>query len=529
MKKFILQLIHQPIIIRLQINQVSFMKTTYRIIFFAVAVLSAASCRKFLEQEPNSLATDQTTWKSEGDANASVAACYSLIRSALNTSLTYYAYGDLVSDEFSDVVGGDFAFRDAFTMNWGVGIPFANTYDPRIKLRVYTNFYTAVAQSNRCLYFINNMPATAFEGTTAAEQQSRKNRYLGEAYFTRAFNYFYMARVWGDVPLVTEHVVEASSAIQQPRTPQAQVLAQAVSDLAMARNYLDWKDEGSPDKVVRADKGAAFALLAHIYAWQGSYDSCSMACDSVIQSGSYALVNADNYMDVYKGQSSEGIFELISAANEGQVATHPWGSEAWSITGVTLTEPYIKGPVVPAWQINTALINGLYDTAQDVRYKQAFIELDNNGSNVIECIKYANVQDVNDAQIAINNIFIFRLSDIMLLKAEALAAKAAPDPAGALALVNEIRARRGLTEPLAGLSGNDLLYAIADERGRELFLEGHRFYDLIRLERLTHEQQLPNITEAEFAAGKYYWPVDPILFLTNSNLKQTPYWQDKMK
>jgi len=507
---------------------VNFMKTRYSIIILAGVVLLSASCKKFLDQEPNSLATDQTTWKSEGDANASVAACYSLIRSAFNASITHYTYGDLISDEFSDIVGGDFSYFDIRNMNWGVAIPFANTWDPRLKLRLYTNFYTAIAQSNRCLYFIDKMPVSAFNGSTAGEQQSSKNRYLGEAYFTRAFNYFYMARVWGDVPLVTEHVVEANSADQLLRAPQLQVLAQAVSDLQLAKTYLDWKEGGSADKVVRGDKGAAFALLAHIYAWQGKYDSCSMACDSVIQSGSYSLVDENNYMSIYKGQSTEGIFEIAANANENQRAR-----DAWSITGVTLTQPYINGPVVPAWQINNGLIDYLYNKTDDTRYKKAFVELNNNGSTVMECIKYANIQNVNNNeayQIAINNIIVFRLSDIMLLKAEALAAKAIPDPAGALALVNEIRSHRGLSaDPLVGLAGNDLLYAIADERGRELFLEGHRFFDLIRLERLTHEQQLPFITDAEFTAGKYYWPLDPTLFLTNLNLTQTQFWQGKMK
>ncbi|HEU4904421.1 MAG TPA: RagB/SusD family nutrient uptake outer membrane protein, partial [Flavisolibacter sp.] len=449
-------------------------------------------------------------------------------RSALSTSITHYAYGDLVSDEITDVVGGDGAFRDVFLKNWGIGIPFANTWDPRIKLRVYTNFYAAIAQSNRCLYYINQMPVDAFEGSSTEEKQKRKNKYLGEAYFTRAFNYFYMTRIWGDVPLVTEHITDPSTAQQLPRTPQAQVLAKAIEDLQQAKNFLDWKDNGAADRVVRGDKGAVNALLAHIYAWQGKYEECAAACDAVIQSGGYSLVDANDYLSIYKGKSSEGIFELASSPSESQIAT-----DAWTITGVTLTRPYIEGPVIPAWQINTGLTNWLYSNSEDVRYKKAFVELNNNGATVVECIKYANIQNINNNpanQIAVNNIIVFRLADILLLKAEALAAKAAPDPGGAMALVNQIRSNRGLAaDPISGLSGTDLLYAIADERGRELFLEGHRYYDLVRLERLTKAEEVPFVTYAEFSAGKYYWPLDPTLFLTNSNLTQTPFWRDKMK
>jgi len=482
------------------------------------------SCHKFLDQEPNSTATDQTTWKSDGDANASVVACYSLIRSAFNAAITYYTYGDLTSDEFSDVIGGDLAYRDVQIMNWGIGIPSANNYDPRLKLRLFTNFYTGIAQSNRCLHFINNMSVSLFDGNSAAARQARKNHFLGEAYFTRAFNYFYIARVWGDAPLVTDYYADVSSAPQLARSSQSQLLNLCIADLNQARQYLDWRDPSSQDQVVRADKGAVFALMAHIYAWKGNYDSCNMACDSVIGSGSYSLVDGASYMSLYKGQSLESIFEISqNSQSESMRAT-----DAYSLTGVTLTPPYVNnGLSAPWWQISTGLFGYLYSDTNDVRYKKGFVTL---SGGAVECIKYANILNVNSNtayQVAMNNIIVFRLADIELLKAEALAARTAPDETGALTLVNDIRQRAGLGM-LTGLTGNDLLYAIADERGRELFMEGHRYYDLVRLERLTGDQQFPYMSTAEFQAGKYYWPIDPSLFLINSKLTQTDFWRGKV-
>ena len=503
------------------------MKKTYIILGLAVLMAMGPSCKKFLDQQPSSEASDQTTWKSDGDANVSVAACYSLIRSALNATITHYAYGDLPTDEFSDVVGGDASFRDVMNINWGIGIPSANTYDPRLKLRLYTNFYTAIAQSNRCLYFIGNMPLSAFTGNDTVAQSARKNHYLGEAYFTRAFNYFYISRVWGDVPLVTSYMTDVSGAPQLARTPQATVLAQAIADLGMAAQYLDWKDESSTDRVVRADKGAVYALLAHIYAWKGDYDNCNTACDAVIntQSGgapSYSLVGGTNYLSIYQGQSDEGIFEISqnSVSESSIIGT--------SIAGVTLTQPYITNVTIPAWQLNTSTISALYHDVSDLRYQQAFINAPSGGE---ECIKYLNIQNVNNNaayQVSLNNIIVFRLADIELLKAEALAAKSSPDYAGSLAIVNTIRTRAGLTTPLAGITGPALLDTVTAERGRELFLEGHRFYDLVRQARNTGTIKFPNINGAEFMAGKNYWPVDPTLFFINSNLTQTPFWIGKV-
>jgi hypothetical protein len=486
----------------------------------------APSCHKFLDQQPNSEASDQTTWKSDGDANASVAACYSLIRSALNAAITHYAYGDLPTDEFNNVLGGDPAFLDIMNVNWGIAIPSANTYDPRLKTRLYTNFYTGIAQSNRCLYFIANMPVAAFTGSDNASQLARKNHLLGEAYFTRAFNYFYMARVWGDVPLVTTYAADASVAPQLPRTAQATVLAQAISDLNLAAQYLAWKDETSTDRVVRADKGAVFALLAHLYAWQGDYSNCNKACDSVINSGSYTLLNGSNYLSIYKGQSDESIFEIAqnSVAESSIIPTN--------ISGVTLASPYIANVTIPAWQLNSGTMQTLYYDTSDLRYKQAFVNTTGSAGAYYECLKYSTIENVNNNtayQVSLNNILVFRLADIELLKAEALSAQSAPDYGGALNIVNAIRNRAGLVTPLTGITGSALLDTITAERGRELFLEGHRYYDLVRQARNTGHIQFPAINLAEFNAGKNYWPVDPNLFLTNMNLTQTPFWQGRMQ
>jgi hypothetical protein len=500
-------------------------KLKYIGLFLLPGIVLLTSCKKFLDKMPVSQPTDQTTFKSDGDANASIAACYSLIRASLNSSISYYAYGDLPTDEFDNVVRNDPAYLDVMRVNWAVSIPASNTYDPRLKLRVYNTFYTSIAQSNRCLYFIGNMPVNVFNGSDTAQQSVRKNSLLGEAYFTRAFNYFYMSRVWGDVPLITEYIGDASTAPAPARAPQKQVLDQCISDLKMAASFLDWQDPSSTDRVVRADRGSVYALMAHVYAWMGDYDSCSLACDQVINSGSYSLVPRANILSIYKGQSPEGIFEIAQNTQaEGQ-------SPVAGIAGQTLMIPYLANQDIPAWEINTLALYNLYDTAKDLRYKNAFVNLVANNNPIVSCIKYSNLKYLGGNQTypeVVNNIIIFRLAGIMLLKAEALTAKSNPDYTAANAIVNDIRAASGL-DPIPMLTGNDLFQAVIDERGRELFLEGHRYYDLVRLARQTGNVKFPFITPAHFKLGKYYWPLDPILFTLNPNLKQTPYWVALLK
>jgi hypothetical protein len=199
-----------------------------------------------------------------------------------------------------------------------------------------------------------------------------------------------------------------------------------------------------------------------------------------------------------------------------------------SIAYYTLCSPYLPSYTIPNWQINEGVLQELYYDSNDVRYQKEFTSVSSGSTNYYSCIKYSNIKTVTANSVNYylleNNIVIFRLADILLLKAEALAAQSTPDYSGALGLVNMVRTRAGVSS-IASVSGSRaLIDTVTAERGRELFLEGHRFYDLIRNERLTGVSQFPNITQGEFLAGKYYWPLDPTLFTLNPLLKQTSYW-----
>ncbi|MBC7615422.1 MAG: RagB/SusD family nutrient uptake outer membrane protein [Pedobacter sp.] len=485
--------------------------TIYIICIIAISTL--ASCKKFLDEKPISESTDLTFWKNEKDADQGVAAGYALLRKTLNKAdgIAFYAYGDLPTDEFTT---NQWRYNDMSSVNWSISVPRSDTWDRMMQMRRYDTFYSAIDQANRCIKFIPTISEDKFS------KLATKNNLLGEAYFLRAFNYFYMARIWGDIPLIFESGI-ITEAVDIPRAKEADVIAQCIKDVNIAIGLLNWNYENSNNKAVRANKGAAYALLAHIYAWKGDYTNCNMATDQLLNQGFYQYVDRNNYLNIFKGKSTEGIFEIAqSDENEGNVN---------GISFYTLKAPYLTTITNNAgFSINTATLDNLYNrNTNDKRFTNAFA-LTSTTDPI--CIKYANITYVNGnnviTPVAHNNIIVFRLADIKLLKAEALAALTQYE--AAKVVLNEVRQQAGLT----AWSGTDanLFEGIIDERGRELFLEGHRFYDLVRLGKRTGIVKFGNnkITKSDFDAGKYYWPLDPALLQINKKLTQTPFWSSKM-
>lgn len=478
-----------------------------------IGLSMSTSCKKFLDEKPISVSTDLTFWKNENDADKGVAGGYALLRKTLNKAngLAFYAYGDLPTDEFT--TANLYRFDNIARMDWGIAVASSETWDSMMQMRRYDTFYSAIDQANRCIKFIPGIADDKFSSTMA------KNNLLGEAYFLRAFNYFYMTRIWGDVPMVTEGVPIAD-AVDIPRNKAAEVLAQCINDVNNAINLLSWDYANAANRAVRANKGAAYALLAHIYAWQGDYQNCNTTIDKIISQNFYQYVNRDNYLSIYKGKSSEGIFEIAqSDENEGNTG---------NIANFTLKSPYLTTNTGNAiFPLNAATLTTLFSVPNDKRFTNAFA-LTNSTDPI--CIKYSNITYVNGQNVVIpvahNNIIIFRLADIKLLKAEALAALNQFDQSRTV--LNEVRATAGLGT-WTGTDAN-LFEGVIDERGRELFLEGHRFYDLVRLGRKTGILKfgVEKMNNADFAAGKYYWPIDPALMNINKRLTQTPFWSSKL-
>jgi len=515
------------------------MKWTYQI-KYALGLVSmlviVTSCKKsFSERVPINAPTDANFWQNENEALSAVAGSYAQLRIAMNEmGMAHYYYGDTQTDEFVARTNGE-DYPAITQMNWQTFVAPSETFRGLIRLRRWDNFYRAIDQMNRCIEFIEPIPLANF---TSTDKQAAKNQLIGENYFLRAFTYFYMSRIWGDVPLVIVSEKDAAVADNRSRNPQSEVLDQCIKDLQMAISLMPYQTAPTATRPIRANRGTAYALLAHIYAWRGEYDKVVPAADSVILRGGYTHVSratTASYLSMFRGNSSEGIFEISqNANNEGANVSNAYGAIINNIAGRTLKAPYLQTLVGTAlFTLDAGTLSTLFPNnadSVDLRRRNGF---DFWGTTDPICIKYSNILYTgpnNTAPLSLNNIIVFRLADIKLLKAEALVV--AGNIAGARTIVDEIRALAGLTGTTA--PDANFFETVIQERGRELFLEGHRFYDLVRLARRTNIMRfngtgtINRMDITQFNQGKYYWPIDPILISLNPRLAQTPFWADKM-
>ncbi len=481
----------------------------YTAITLLATLLAGTSCKKILDLKPHDSTFTEAYFQTGTDANTAIAGAYALLRNVLLNNYSWHVYGDLPSGEYN-VNGGYDAFNAPICNGQFIGLnvgPWEWNWQ---------NYYQLMQQINLVINKVPGIPLANFTNPDLRKQIT------GEAYFLRAYTYFYMSRIWGDVPLKLAPDLDVTQAVNLPRSPAATVIAQCLADCDTAENDLSFGYTDPTQAVVRANKGSVLALKAHIQAWIHDYASCEKTADTLITQGGYTLVDSAHYSQVFIGKSTEGIFEIN--VNYGQ-------NEGVALTGgnnpgyaPTLAKPFVANQPNVYWPLNNPYVSQIYTDTNDIRYYKFFYQAySNNG----QTIKYANViyadgSAQNDPRIS-NNLNIFRLADIILLRAEALN-QLGRDPE-AIVLLDTIKSRAGIA-PYSGAGGTALGTEILEERLRELFFEGQSYYDLIRTGQLLNYN--PNFSASQYQNGGWLWPIDPSMFKDDFTLVQTPYWRGKL-
>lgn len=503
----------------------------------AALVVSESGCQKYLDLDPLSGAQGGQIWGTANGCEQLLAGTYSMFRKTLLTDRPFYIYGDLPSNTVMTsnnwvpkmVTEGNFV--GAYVWEW---------WDN------WTPFYQIITSANTLLNHIGDVPDTDF-AKDPAEGYARKMKITGQAHFICAYTYFWLTRIYGDVPLVKEAIESVDQAltggatIGKTQSSQTEILEYCLKHLDAAIAELDYDTYGSTTWAVTADKAAALALKGHICAflahnYKGTLQETEMlemaeSCLSMVmlESGRSLVDYADEaaVISMFNGGSPEGIFELNVSITQEETY---WMWYGWTVHGRTWwSENYTRLTAKPQDDLvlPDQVLSAMLYSEKDIRRTAFFANFGNENKHQTQppmLKKYASGQkpdpDYSGAYLAESNVLLLRFTDVQLLRAEVLCKLGRTGQAREL--LNEIRNRSKIGSYTG--SDGDLAVAIFDERSRELVGEGHSYFDRMRNDYWTGCGWIN--TERLQKKGQY-WPVYSYLMSANRDLVQIPWWQGK--
>lgn len=434
------------------------MKKINRSILAILLAGLSTSCADVLDQVPVSALTQNSFFQNAADAEAAIITGYDALQGDDVRQLTW---GDARADNLRVPVA-EIGITDGGILDFqNDNISTSSGY------ATWNRFYAGINRVNNVLAQVPNIQGL---------NSSVKSRTMGEAYFLRALNYFYLVRLWGAVPLILEPTLSLDKDLQPTRTPADKIQDQIIADLKQAETLLPVTYLTAIETRGRATQGAAQALICKVYLWRSSYNQTNewqQVADyaaKVLAKSTYSLVSGANYGTIFTAKNTtESIFELqYNYTNQETNALTsfflPRSSKVTTGGNQTL---------IPTQKLVDAFEAG------DVR-KAASIYISNPATdqfaNLPTVAKYMGTV-VGTTRYSDTNFIILRLADVILMQAESLAQLG--KTAESAALVNRIRNRAGLANTTA-TSKDALLLAIEQERFVEFCFEGHRWYDLLR-------------------------------------------------
>ena len=430
-----------------------------------LASVMLASCDDNLDALPISQGIAQNSYQTGDQIEAALTGVYESFQGNDYYVWDHVLFSDVRSD--NHYAGGDNPM--IFQMD-AINVDVNND-------RVYNAWsaiYNAIAKANVVLEYTPQVQRLLTE--------ERKTQIMGEARFLRAYHYYTLAKLFGGVPLVMEAVKSADPAVVRvPRATEQETYDMIISELKLAADELpnDYGGDASVNKA-RATKGAAYALLAKAYAQQPTpnYSEVINYANLVIASpAGYGLMGS--YTELFDGahyNNKESILEIQYLG--GQEGT--WGPQMQlppSVSGDTW-----RKFVTPSHD----LINA-YDSEGDVVRKGATVLFESApwadeywGNAVGSTIPFSYKWKQAGGWQSADHVYLLRLADIMLLRAEAL--NETGQTGLAADAVDVIRLRVNLGVLAADVRGSQpaMKIAILKERRLELAQEAHRWDDLVR-------------------------------------------------
>ena len=485
--------------------------------------LGLGSCSDFLEIEPlNDIVLDKF-WNEENDVENIVAGCYSGMQNRILIE-RMIVWGELRSDH---LIGGT-GVQD--------NINIQNILKENITANnVYTSWGEFYDIINRCNTVLHYSPLVAERDPNYTETELMATR--AEVSAIRDLCYFYLIRTFRDVPYSTQPFLDELQQMAMPATKFDAVLDSLITDLENVKSYAvkTYPVSKTNYQCGRSTQDAIHAMLAEMYLWKKDYANSVKYADMVIDaktqrfqneidnaggnSSSYKMfegypliydsyTTGNLYGNAYgtifgSGASRESILELIFADDNTRLANHGLSF----LYGNQKTSP---GIVKPADFITTDVSDASYKVfcdKYDTRNYENLYKMSASQYGVAKYVCKSGMVSISSTEITSSaspsypeeychaNWILYRLTDVMLLKAEALVQMVDGDAKteandsllrAAYDIVSVINKRSNCATTYMPITyanystKSQMENLVFEERARELMFEGKRWYDLVR-------------------------------------------------
>ncbi|MBI1301580.1 MAG: RagB/SusD family nutrient uptake outer membrane protein [Alphaproteobacteria bacterium] len=482
---------------------------------FAVIGIALFSCEGFLEEDPATLTT-QAELSSPEAARALVTSIYANVN-VVATGSGGWGGTTLSLLEFMTGKADGVAQTEAFRFN-------QLTYDSQ---SFYIDTYWSQLYQGilRCNVALEQLPRY-----TGLNEQVLSD-YLAEVRTMRAFYYFYLVRMYGDVPKISQPV-KTLAEVNTPRSPVKEIYDELIiPDLLSAEtSSLPWRRPNG-----EVSKGFIKALLADVYltyaghpinAGQSAYEESAKRSKEIVDLKGSTFYLFDEYTDMIlpaNKNSGEFIFQVqfdkINRNNPLTPVCLP------TFAGISVYSNEFGG-LVPRFEF----VDSFDPADKRVQEKQFFItEYDGKQLGGSYIYKWFDETAVDQDARSELNFTIYRLADVMLMYAEASnRAEGAPN-ALAIECVNDIRQRAELG-PISAMSMNAFEQEVWDQRYFELCYEGKLWFDMLRTRKVRNDITKAyddfvghsNVFDATFGEEQLRFPIPLREMDVNAELRQNP-------
>jgi len=479
---------------------------------FVIALLSASlftpGCKDDLNIVQNSRISSANMWQDEQDVRSAVFGMFDYFRTTFKSNLLYwgeYRNGLWGPGTNGVLHSGDMAAVLSGTMN------STNAYAD------WTNLYTTINQANLIIKYAN---------LTTISQEG-KDFALANAYFTRAFCYFWVARIWGDAPLATKGFENATDNLYLAKSTQSAILQQVEADIKSAEASM----KVTSNAKTSANPAALSMLKADFGLWMygaaKAGDSYLALAETGIQSlGLNASQLETNYADIFSSANKSGKEVIFSIFQENGESVGGFAiDQFWNRSYL---KPEFINTAVPIsenqwWCFNRNYINLILSDSADQRAPVTYGHgpYGTTGGEIGWANKFAG-EMISGTRVFDSNIIIYRYAQAYLFDAEIKYYR--KNYSAALTSLGVITNRAyGKQNYYTDPSDAAVLNAIITENLKEFASEGNTWWTLVRTNKIWDYNS--SLAKQMTKKNILLWPITQSALNRNFNLTQTEGWQ----